>query len=500
MLWNQVISLLIPLRESCARRSTFFWLLTAVVCLILREDLVGVTSFIRAGFLLPECYQPLIDFFNGQGVKLDRLNQIWCQTVLKILEPFLVRNSGRILMIGDGIKTPKEGRHMPGVKSCHQESENSSKPEFIMGHSFQMISVLVKFGPFYFAIPLIMRIHEGIKTTNRDHRTIHDKLLSMFLILPLNPQEVCLVLDSYYCVRTIFKPLRELGVQVIARARSNTVAYLSPRPQSPHKRGRKPMYGEKIILKNLPNSPELVQMQTFVSQESPNLTVEVFSICLMWRPMAEMMKFIFIKHPRKGNLILITNPENDERSTVMNSYLLMKEASTEEEVHEAALHGLRAAYQARDFGQAYGFRFQIEHTFKKLVYSVGAFTYRFFVKGMKKTRKGDTDQHLHRTPKDLKERMLSKIHAYELYANLSAIALGCLQILCIRHPTAVWENYDGWLRNMSPDRPPTEIVALRSLKTSFYEFLRDSDTHVTFKKFWFQNQDPRRSPIKSDPD
>jgi hypothetical protein len=33
---------------------------------------------------------------------------------------------------------------MPGVKLLHQVSESNTKPEYIMGHSIQVVSVLVR--------------------------------------------------------------------------------------------------------------------------------------------------------------------------------------------------------------------------------------------------------------------------------------------------------------------------------------------------------------------
>jgi hypothetical protein len=42
----------------------------------------------------------------------------------------------------DGVKQSKEGRKMPGVKKFYQESENSSKPEYIFGHMFGVVGIL----------------------------------------------------------------------------------------------------------------------------------------------------------------------------------------------------------------------------------------------------------------------------------------------------------------------------------------------------------------------
>ena len=42
-----------------------------------------------------------------------------------------------------GIKVGKERRKMPGVKRLHQESEDVSKPEWIRGHYFSALGLLL---------------------------------------------------------------------------------------------------------------------------------------------------------------------------------------------------------------------------------------------------------------------------------------------------------------------------------------------------------------------
>jgi hypothetical protein len=45
----------------------------------------------------------------------------------------------------------------------HQQSESNAKPEYIMGHSFQAISLLVQGASGHVAaVPLTSRIHEGL--------------------------------------------------------------------------------------------------------------------------------------------------------------------------------------------------------------------------------------------------------------------------------------------------------------------------------------------------
>ena len=68
---------------------------------------------------------------------------------------------------------------MPAVKLLHQQSEANTKPEFIMGHSLQAVSLLVQAASSFFAVPLAVRIHEGLVWSNRDRRTLLDKMLAL---------------------------------------------------------------------------------------------------------------------------------------------------------------------------------------------------------------------------------------------------------------------------------------------------------------------------------
>jgi hypothetical protein len=52
-------------------------------------------------------------------------------------------STGRLVLVGDGIKIPKRGKKMPAVKLLHQQSESNTKPEYIMGHSLQAVGLLV---------------------------------------------------------------------------------------------------------------------------------------------------------------------------------------------------------------------------------------------------------------------------------------------------------------------------------------------------------------------
>lgn len=118
------------------------------------------------------------------------------------LFPQPVRINDRCVLVGDGIKIPKCGRKMPAVKRLRQQSEANIKPEYIMGHSLQAVSVVVHDASSFFTIPLAIRIHEGLVWSNRDWRTLLDKMPALLGIVAIT--EPCyFVADAYYAAHKI---------------------------------------------------------------------------------------------------------------------------------------------------------------------------------------------------------------------------------------------------------------------------------------------------------
>ena len=158
------------------------WFTVCVAGFSVRTDKLGVTILVRALGLDGRYYDNLLDNLHSTGVKLDVLSATWTEAVLRVF-PGLVRVNGRLVLVGDGIKVGKQGRKMPGVKLLHQESDSNTKAEYIMGHSFQAISILAQAAQSIFAVPLAARIHEGVVETNRDRRTLMDKMIALLAIV-----------------------------------------------------------------------------------------------------------------------------------------------------------------------------------------------------------------------------------------------------------------------------------------------------------------------------
>jgi len=140
-LWTQWLQAVRCLRPACSRSLTFVWMTLVLISLCCRSDNLGVTSFVRVLNLRGDAYHRLLHLFHSKALDLDVLTSCWVRLCLVLFRPFQLGT--RLVCLADGIKAPKEGKRMPAVKLLHQESQNNTKPEYVMGHSFQALSLLV---------------------------------------------------------------------------------------------------------------------------------------------------------------------------------------------------------------------------------------------------------------------------------------------------------------------------------------------------------------------
>ena len=238
MLWRNWWKLVLQLRGACARTRTFLWMVVCLMGMTVRTDLMGVSSIVRALGLVPSCYDRILDFFHSPALRLDTLTRLWRGLVFK--QPGVVRLGGRPVLVGDGIKVAKSGKKMPAVKKLHQQSESYTKPEYIFGHSCQAVAVLMRAAQSVFAVPLTCRIHEGVVFSNREKRTLLDKMILLVDALDME-EPFTFVADAYYASGKIVRGLLERGNHLVTRVKTNAVAFgrpPMPNERSPRKRGR----------------------------------------------------------------------------------------------------------------------------------------------------------------------------------------------------------------------------------------------------------------------
>lgn len=173
--WSNILSL----RKAFSRSRTFLWFSLCIAGITVRKDLAGVTSTVRSLGLKSAYYDRMPDCFHSPAIRLEVLIKLWTKLILKVCAGFLLTVNGKYVILGDGIKIPKSGKKMPAVKKLHQESDSNTKPKYIFGHSCQAVAIVAGFMKTFFAIPLASRIHEGVVFSNRDKRTLLDKMMEL---------------------------------------------------------------------------------------------------------------------------------------------------------------------------------------------------------------------------------------------------------------------------------------------------------------------------------
>ena len=443
------------LEGAFSRKKTFFWFLIILFGFTVKFDSIGVTSLARGAGLLPSHYTSMLNFFSSGAVNLEMLRLLWVRLVFSCF-PGIVRINGRVIIVGDGIKAPKEGRKMPGVKWLHQESDSNSKAEYVMGHSIQALCILAQGLRTCFAVPLTAEIHEGVRLHYRDCRTLLDKMFEMLMGLGIS--EACyIVLDRYYGAGHFIKKLASQNIHIVTMMKKNAVAYWSAEPPKKKQRGRPPKYGKKVGLFDLFATDIVFQEAPYPNDEK--IKIQYHSIKLLWKPFGEMVLFVLTRHPVKGNAI------------VMTTDLLADPLSLVE---------------------IYGLRFRIEVFFKSAVHQVGAFLYRFWLKKMAPRRRGSANLNLQFAPKEFKEKILHKLRAYNLFIQVAFIAHGLLQYLSIKCHQDVWKGFGTWLRTIRANTLPSEMVVSMALQSSYPEFLEDGQHCSIFMKFLWEKLDIRR--------
>jgi hypothetical protein len=369
-----------------------------------------------------------------------------------------VRVNGRPVVLVDGLKRPKEGKKMPGVKSLHQESRCNAKASFIMGHSLQAVAVLAQAAGVCLAVPVAARIHEGVVWSNRNRRTLLDKLGALLGTLPWD-EPVTVVADAYYAAAKFARALLHLGHHLVTRVRSNAVAYFPAPPRQAKRRGRHATYGRKTKLHDwFGYADDFTKAASPVYGET-GVRLRYYTFDLYWRQLGRLVRFVWVIHPTRGRLVLLAT--------------------------DLTLPPLEII-------RLYGWRFKIEVSFKQAIHTVGAYAYHFWMQDMQPLRRGDGAQHPHRQSELYRAQVRRKLAAYERHIQLGLIAQGLLQYLAVTFRRAVWGNFHTYIRTAAPQKPPSEWVVAHALRHTWPQFLAVSPESATLKKFLASKISPDR--------
>ena len=133
----------------------------------------------------------------------------------------------------------------------HPYTQDVSKPEWIRGHYFSALGLLLSAEKALFASLIVLKVHDGIEGIEEDAAlTLVDKMA--LLCVKYMEKGSYALLDAYYASVKVLAPFRDQGIHLISRVRITTVAHaaFSRRPGK-HGPGRHRQWGSPIKLREL---------------------------------------------------------------------------------------------------------------------------------------------------------------------------------------------------------------------------------------------------------
>lgn len=424
------------MKPAFAYHPTFVWFVIVFAGLVMRTDTFGVTSIVRALFLPASAYPNLVHFFHSTAWSANSLLNCWRQWVLSHHVAFT--ENGRIVLIGDHTKSPKDGRNIPNVTTLHQESETASKPSFFRGHEWGCVALLTAVKSKFFATPLNAEIHND--SSENDNRIT--RMVDMAgKIMESSQQEAYLVLDAYFAAGSTFDQARQWGdkLHILTRAKKNVTAFVPVETPKVKKRGRPRLYGEKLKLMDLFDewSSLFLTDDIRVYQKVETIRYQLFD--LMWKPTKSMIRFLLFETSR-GRIILMTSDLHMTHTTALKLYC---------------------------------HRVTIEIMFDVLKNILGGLKYHFWSKYLipasRRPKRGKQATQQSLDPMKTHETQ----RAIEKFVSIQLVLLGFLQILALKFPDHVCKTALCWLRT-SGSEIPSEFVTKIAVSNLIRGFLNGS--------------------------
>lgn len=419
-----------------------------------------MTSFIRSLSLKESCYECLLHFFRSDAYTLDSLKSKWYSIIKN--SGLLFSFEGKTLLLGDGTKAAKEGKHIPGVQKLYQESENCSKAPYIFGHMFGGLAAVIGNSCSYFAVPISMDIHLGLSAMAEWDETLSYRSTSHVVRMIENAFEASkhlgdsiLCLDRYFLTVPALKKLAELNkdnelLGIITRAKMNCIAYKEIAVSAIKKRGRPRKKGESVKLMDLFET----ELHSFIKTTATLYGVEeeIHYLCkdLLWGPgLYQKLRFVLVIKGKSKAIFVSTDLNLDPVRII----------------------------------ECYAMRFSIECTFRELKQQIGGFSYRFWTRSIPKLnrfkKKGTADNLSQVVTEDDRERVILTVNATERFVLFSCIAIGIAQMMALNEKFSEILSKSRYLRTPSRTKISEATVLLYLRNNLFRLLLSRCDSELT---------------------
>jgi hypothetical protein len=470
------------------RKETFLWFSVIVMGFMLRQNYRGVTSMVGALYLEPKFYETMIHFFRSKAVNLELVKYKWANIVMKNITPVKIHNSvvmiaDHIKVSKEARKMPgvkklyQDSENFGKAKYIfgHQHGMAGILAE---GNTLQCIPVDIELHDGVekiekFKADLENRSNEKeivaptekkkfeakeieiveptgknkskakkkgiLESTKKNKSKAKKGFNSIVRIMEMAKKftkeqsiSVIFLLDAYFSNATAFNSVYEANeankqnqILLIARAKSNTVAYEVPNLNNANKHGRKRKYGDKIKLKELFSGNMEGKSTTKIKLYDKMELVNYMCLDLMWKPVKRLCRFVLVKTKEKTMILISSDLTIDPVDMIL----------------------------------AYSYRFKIEVSFKTLKYSIRSFFYHFWTSAMPRLTRYKKEANLSEIDKDEdKKKIVETAKAIEVFTLLSSISMGLLTIISLKFEGDIWHNFKGWLRTKSSNVPSVETT------------------------------------------
>lgn len=438
------------------RKPALAWFVTIVMGLMLRSDMLGLTSIVRELFLEPKSYYGLLHFFLADSWKLQALRIRWWQ-IIKSHAPLCLLD-GYLIMVADGVKVSKDGLKMPALGKHHQESESQSKPEYIWGHHWGCVGLLMGQNGNLHCVPASLRIHSGLKDVvnwdGADPRWSESHVVQMVQdcceVTKSMVQKAIAIMDRYYltvpALRAYQKARQEdCELELIIKVKKNCVAFDHPPVKESAQRGRPRKRGDAVRLWDLFSSKEAMFKEVELEVYGERKKIKYHCVNLLWgKTVYQAMNFILVVWDDGVKSILACTKKDLDPETVISLY---------------------------------SYRVKIESLFRTFKQTSDGFGYHFWSKYIPRlnhfAKSSEPTPLSQVTDEKKRAKILKKVFAIERFVLTSSIAVGIAQIVAVKFGATIKNNLP-WQRTPT-NVTPSVANTVRYLRERIWHAL--ANTH-----------------------